>query len=51
MIECACGQTYDVDPAKNEEEFYSECECGDVTCDDCCAPPVNGEPRTCEGCG
>lgn len=52
MIYCLCGQTYDADPAKDEEEFYSWCEgCGEWVCDDCCAPTADGEPRTHVGCG
>lgn len=49
MIYCECLCEYDED---EDEEYFSECSvCGEMTCDDCCAPVVDGEPRTCEGCG
>lgn len=51
MITCLCGQTYDVDPTKSEEEFYSECDiCTEIVCDDCCWPHQDGEPRVHAGC-
>lgn len=37
MIECACGQAFDAD---DDEEYFSECECGAIICDECCAPPL-----------